>query len=329
MIVMISHSGSMLHGDHPARTRRWAATLVAATLVAAALLAGCGSTQPGRTTDGKILVVAAFYPLQFLAEQIGGAQVSVVNLVKPGAEPHDLELNPKQTAQIADAGLVIYLRSFQPAVDQAVEQNAKDRALDASTTVQLLSAGPGGNDTSSKSGNGTKSGNDPHVWLDPDRYAAIADRVAERLATIEPGHAADFRGRAATVHARLVELSAGYANGLRGCQRHDIVTSHAAFGYLAARYGLSQIAITGLTPEAEPDPRWLAQVAELARQRHVTTIFFETLVSPKVAQTLATEIGAKPEVLDPIEGIESGSTANYFTIMRDNLGKIRTALGCS
>jgi zinc transport system substrate-binding protein len=297
------------------RTRATALLAAGTTL----LLAGCGAGNQAKAGGDRIDVVAAFYPLQYATQQVGGDRVTVTNLVKPGAEPHDLELQPKQVGQISNADLVVYLRNFQPAVDETVDQQAKKTSLDVAT-VQPLHPAPAGSE---------ETGNDPHVWLDPIRFAAIADKIADRLTKLDPDHAAEIRNRATALHARLTTLDREYATGLAQCQRHEIVTSHAAFGYLAERYHLTQIPITGLTPDEEPTPRHLAEVADQARKYHATTIFFETLVSPKIAQTLATEIGAKAEVLDPIEGIEPGSHDDYLSVMRSNLTRLRTALGCT
>jgi len=278
--------------------------------------AGCGGPTPGGAT-GTVNVVAAFYPLQFVTEQVGGDAVTVTTLAKPGAEPHDLELSPRQVAQLADAQLVVYLKGFQPAVDESVAQQAEGQAFDAAAVEPLRDA---------TDEPGTK---DPHLWLDPIRLATVADRLAERLAQVDPGHADDVRARARTLRGRLEQLDREYTDGLKNCPRKEIVTSHAAFGYLAHRYGLRQVAITGISPEEEPSPQQLAGVAEAARRHRATTIFFETLVSPKVAETLASETGATTAVLDPLEGLEPGSTGDYFSVMRDNLAALEPALGCS
>jgi zinc transport system substrate-binding protein len=295
-------------------TYRW--KLLIFGVIAAATLTACGTTTDA-VRDGKVHVVAAFYPLQFLAERIGGDAVSVVNLVKPGAEPHDLELTPDQVGAIEDAGLVLYLGGFQPAVDEAVLGEARNTSLDV-TTVQKLNAAPKGED-----------GKDPHVWLDPQRLATIGDAVADRLGRADTANADRFKERAAALHKELAALDTEYANGLRHCDRHEIVTSHAAFGYVADRYGLTQLPITGINPDEEPSPQRLADVVAVAKEHHVTTVFFETLVSPKIAQTLADAVGAKAEVLDPIEGLEPGATGDYLSVMRENLTKLRTALGCA
>nr|WP_244876141.1 metal ABC transporter substrate-binding protein [Actinoplanes consettensis] len=291
------------------------------------MLAGCATRSDG-FSDGRLDVVTAFYPLQYLASRIGGAEVSVTDLTKPGAEPHDVELNPRQVGRVADAGLVIYLKGFQPAVDQAVAQEAADRALDISTVVQLLPAEehshePGEDEHAEANGNA-----DPHVWLDPLRYEQIAQAVADRLAQIDPQHADAYQSRAAATKEELKDLNTTYAAALKTCQRREIVTSHAAFHYLADRYGLTEVGITGISPEAEPSPQRLAHVAEEARATGTSTIFFETLVSPKVAETIAREVGAKTAVLDPLEGVTEAG-ADYFTVMRTNLNALTTALGCS
>jgi zinc transport system substrate-binding protein len=288
-------------------------------LLTLAVAAGCGArASAGGFEAGRLNVVTAFYPLQFLSERIGGPQVHVTNLTKPGAEPHDVELNPRQVADVADAGVAVYLRGFQPAVDDAVAQEAKGRSFDVGATVPLLSA---------TDGDDTLGGADPHVWLDPLRFATIADRLGARLGQADPAHAAVYTQRAAAVHTELDALNTEFQQGLQDCVRREIVTSHSAFHYLADRYGLTQIGITGISPEAEPSPRRLADAAKDARATGTTTIFFETLVSPKVADTIAREVGAKTAVLDPLEGITG--PGDYFSVMRGNLAALTTALGCA
>jgi zinc transport system substrate-binding protein len=316
IIVIIGNSSDM-----PIR-------LLAAAAAVLALAAGCGT--PAKA-DGKLDVVTAFYPLEFLSERIGGPEVHVTDLTKPGAEPHDVELNPRQVGTIADAGVVVYLRGFQPAVDDAVAQEAKGRSFDVSRVVTLLPLADGtdgepepGADRPETAGGGM----DPHVWLDPVRFATIADRLGARFAEADPVHAAGYTARAAQVRSQLGALDTEMASGLSHCTRHEIVTSHSAFNYLATRYGLTQIGITGISPEAEPSPRRMGKIAAQAKATGTTTIFFETLVSPKVAETVAREVGAKTAVLDPLEGL-TAKNADYFSVMRDNLATLRTALGCS
>jgi zinc transport system substrate-binding protein len=320
--------------------------LAAATTALLALggVAACSDDGAAGVDPQRVDVVAAFYPLQFVAERIGGDAVKVTNLAKPGAEPHDLELNPGQVGQVSEAELVVYLKGFQPNVDEAVEQNAGDRAFDVATVQPLMDAAAGGHEHGhegaehghpEESGKAEEPGHeeegggkDPHLWLDPTRLATVGDKLAERLGRADPERAADYTARAATLRTELEKLDAEFTTGLKTCQRREIVVSHTAFGYLTERYQLEQIGITGLSPENEPSPQRLAEVIEEAREHKATTIFFETLVSPKVAQTIADQVGAKTAVLDPLEGL-STEGGDYLSVMRTNLQTLRTALSCS
>jgi zinc transport system substrate-binding protein len=305
--------------------RRLLATATAALLAGAS--ASCGEPASGFATDGRLDVVTAFYPLQFLSRRIGADAVAVTELTKPGAEPHDVELNPRQVAAITDAALVVHLKGFQPAVDEAVEQEAADRALDVGSVVPLLPATEDDHEHVPGEPKHPEGSMDPHVWLDPVRFATIADELAERLGQVDPARAAGYAERAATLHRELVALDTEYATGLRTCARRELVTSHTAFRYLAERYRLTEVGITGISPESEPSPRRLAHVAAEAKTTGTTTIFFETLVSPKVAETVAREVGASTAVLDPLEGLTEPGT-DYFSVMRRNLTALTTALGC-
>jgi len=308
---------------------------VVASALAAASLAACGGgAEPAADPADKLDVVVAFYPLQFISERIGGDAVSVTNLAQPGAEPHDLELTARQVAEVSDADLVVYLKGFQPQVDEAVAQQPVDRVFDVSTVEPLRDAAADAHGHEEEGAEEAEheepeGGKDPHVWLDPVRLARIGDALAARMGQAAPDAATGFTDRAGTLRAELDTLDREYADGLRTCQRREIVTSHTAFGYLAEKYDLEQIGIAGLSPESEPPARRLAEVAAEAREHKTTTIFFETLVSPKVAETIAREVGAKTAVLDPIEGLQPGSADDYLSVMRANLATLRTALGCS
>lgn len=300
--------------------RAAALLLVTAT---AATAAACGAdSAPG--ADGKLAVVASFYPLQFVSERIGGDAAAVTNLTAPGAEPHDLELRPQQVVQIAGAKVVVYLQGLQPDVDKAVANQAKGKVVDATTLVPMMPAG--GEEAAAEP---ALKGKDPHVWLDPTRLSTIAAAVAAQFSASDPAHAGAYADRLAKLQADLAELDMEYATGLKTCQRHEIVTSHAAFGYLADRYHLTQIALSGLDPSVEPTAQQLAGVATLAREKGATTIFYETLVSPKISETIAREVGAQAAVLDPIEGLQAGTSGDYLSVMRTNLTALQKALGCS
>jgi zinc transport system substrate-binding protein len=275
-------------------------------LIAAVVVAGCNSAAGGKNT-----VVTAFYPLAYAAQTMSPS-AKVENLTPPGAEPHDLELTPQAVARVEKAAVVLYLsHGFQPAVSDAVKR-AGGRKIDILQGLPLHSA------------RGQEAGlsADPHVWLDPVLFEQIVHRIAAALP--RPVHTGPLI-------ADLGALDRDYRNGLAHCERKDIVTSHAAFGYLAQRYGLRQVPITGLTPESEPTPKQLAHVIRLVRQTHTTTVFFERLVSPRLADTVAREVGAHTAVLDPIEGLtpsEQRHGETYLTLMRENLAALRKALAC-
>ena len=311
------------------RIRSLPALAALATVIALApVAAGCSSAAGDKDgKDGKLNLVVAFYPIQYLAERVAGDRASVTNLTKPGVEPHDLELTPEQTAKIVDADLLIYLKGLQPAVDNDAEHHLKDTShafdiADVEAIKPLL-------DVRAESGVEGANGIDPHFWLDPVRYAAVADALGDRLGKLDPGHKTEYADRAKAVGGDLKALDTEFSKGLASCKHHDIVTSHAAFGYIAKRYGLTQVAIAGLSPEEEPTAKRLAEVAKYTKAHHIKVIFFETLVSPKLAETLAKETGAQAKVLDPIEGLEPGSKDTYLTVMRRNLTELHSALECS
>ena len=295
-------------------------------VLAAAVLTGCAQDAGGSDGD-RLQVAVALYPYEFVLERVGGGDVEPVSLVPPGAEPHDLELTPRQVGQVADADLVVYSAGFQPALDEAVEQQAEGAALDVLGLVEVREAGEAGDEEEHGEEGHDHAGEDPHVWLDPARLAQVADGVAERLGALRPERAAAFSARAADLREELEALDGEYRAGLATCERRAVVTSHDSFGYLTERYGLEQIAVSGLSPEEEPSARRLADVAEAARTAGVTTVFFEELVSPRVAEQLAREVGATAEVLSPLES--APDDGDYLTAMRANLAALRTSLGCA
>ena len=274
----------------------------AAILVAVSL----GADSSKSTRSGAIdRVVAGFYPLAFAAEQVGGPGVEVDNLTPSGVEPHDVEVSSDDVRALASADLVLLMgKGFQPQLEQAAgEGNAE--------VVEAL-------DTS---GLGLRD-DDPHVWLDPLRYALIAERVAQVLG--RPGAAEPL------VH-RLQALDRDYRAGLADCARDEIVTNHEAFGYLAERYSLRQVPVTGLSPEAEPSPAALAEVIDEVRASGATTVFAEPLLPRSVENTIARETGTQVATLNPLESLteaEQERGGDYFTVMQRNLAALREGLGC-
>lgn len=300
--------------------------LILCSAIALPALAACApspSATDGAASPSAPSVVAAFYPLQYAAEQIGGSAITVTNLTQPGVEPHDLELSAQQVAEIANADLVLYVKGFQPAVDEAIAQQAADRAIDVSASLALLAA-------AHEDGHDDEHGvTDPHVWLDPANMTAIGTQIATRLAEISPDKAAKFEKNAGSLTAAMAALTDEYRSGLAQCRTSTMVVSHDAFGYLAKAFGLNQVGISGLSPEAEPSPARLKDVAAVVAQEGVSTIYYETLVDPKVAQTLADETGATAAKLDPLEGLAQGSSGDYASVMRENLATLITGQGCS
>jgi len=276
-------------------------------------------------------IVAAFYPLQFITQRVVGEHATVVNLTQPGAEPHDLELTPRQVASLTTANLVIYEKGFQPDVDEAVRQSENREVIDTTTVVSLRPLMTNGDDLGHAEGAGRDhSALDPHIWLDPTSVSRIADAVQARLVIIDPDHVADYRRNARELEQELRGLDLSYRSGLAHCVRTEFITTHAAFGYLAQRYHLTQIAISGLSPDAEPSPARIADVQRVARAYGLTTIFSETLVSPALARAIAGDLGLVTDVLDPIEGLTDQSRGHdYFSIMASNLAALRKAGGCS
>ncbi|MEP6973752.1 MAG: zinc ABC transporter substrate-binding protein [Actinomycetota bacterium] len=296
--------------------------IFALTAIVPLVLAGCSHSVS--STEGRTAVVASFYPLAEAAQSVGGSYVDVTNLTAPGVEPHDLELTPDQLEAMGTAGVVFYLGGgFQPAVEDAVG-DATGQVVDVSSSLRNLPVPEGESDASLTA--------DPHVWLDPVLYSQIVDQVRSTLAQADPAHAHAFEENARAFEAQLLDLDAAYRTGLANCTRDVIVTSHAAFGYLSRRYGLTQEPISGLSPDAEPTPQHLADLKALVERDGVTTIFTEELVSPKVAETLAQETGATTAVLNPLESLtpqDISSGEDYVSVMQENLATLGTALGCA
>ena len=303
---------------------------------AATLLAGCAALTGGSGTDDD-QVVAAFYPLAWVSEQVAGGHVDVTNLTQPGGEPHDLELSIRETADVERAGLVVYEKGFQPSVDAAVDQNAEGDVLDVTDVVDLRPFAEHGHDnhtedhTEEQGAGGDEHAHgddDPHFWLDPLLMADVGDAVADRLSALDPDHADEYAANAAATRRELEALDREYADGLADCALDTIVVNHDAFGYLA-RYGLHVEPIVGLTPDAEPTPADLARLQDLVREDGITTVFAESLSSRKAADSLAADLGVDVAVLDPIEGLSDRTRdEDYLSLMRQNLARLQEANQC-
>ena len=309
--------------------------LLVVALVAALVLAGCGDARPARR-EGPPVVVASFYPLQFVTARITGREV--LSLTQPGAEPHDLELRPRDLATAHDADVLVYLRGFQPAVDDVADRLG-DRAFDVAPAATLEPVQPGGDAHGDEHGDehgdahGDEHGDehlDPHFWLDPVRLSAVAQSVADQLARADPAGAAGYVQRAAALRDDLADLDEAFRSGLARCASRNLVTSHAAFGYLARRYDLEQVSVSGIDPAAEPSSGDLARLARFVRDNAVRTVYTETLANPALARTVASAGGAGVAVLDPVEGLTDESPGrDYLEVMRADLATLRQGQGCS
>ena len=351
--------------------RFFAAACAAATALTLSACISPSTSNGGSSKDGKLTVMASFYPLQYLAEKIGGEHVSVTSLTPEGAEPHDLELSPKTVDSLSSADAVIYLAGFQSAVDEAIEQQAPKTVIDVSSAAELIEAGTDANHPSEDEDEATdeaQSGKteahdhdheghdheghnhdheghdheghdheghdhhhdmsaDPHFWLDPTRMAKAATLVGDKLAEADSAHADVYKANAKALADELNTLSDTLVTKTSSCKVKTFVTAHTAFGYLADRTGLTQVGISGLDPESSPSPARLAEIAQIAKEQGVTTIFTEALIDPKVAQTLADDLGITTAVLDPIES-QTDASKDYAATMNSNIDALTKALDC-
>ncbi|MFE3999448.1 metal ABC transporter substrate-binding protein [Nocardioides sp. YIM B13467] len=323
-------------------TARSAGLLAAGALLltsgCAALSDDSGSSASG-SDSGKVQVAAAFYPLEFVAERVAGDLAEVTPLTKPGVEPHDLELSINQTAALQSADVILTEHGFQPAVDDAVEQDVKGEVVDVEKVVELRKAEDEGHeeghDDEHADGEDAAAEDehahgetDPHFWHDPLLMAQYAEGVRDALVKADPDNAETYEANAKSLTEDLTKVDEEFKTGLAQCRIKDVVVSHDAFAYLD-KYGLEFESIAGLTPDAEPNPAQLAEIGEHAKEHGVTTIFSERLVSTALADTLADDLGLKTAVLDPIEGLSADTEGeDYLSLMRQNLDALKAANGC-
>jgi zinc transport system substrate-binding protein len=290
-------------------------------LAAVGLVVSLTACRP--PTSGEHTVVTSFYPLQFIADEVAGRYNDVVDLTPPGVEPHEYELTVRQTAAIDTARVGFYEKGMAPSIDQAMAQDSPDHALDVTTAVPLHAPEPGYNEE-------TADARDPHFWQDPVLMEHATAAFAHTMAEADPAHAAYYRRRARLLTHQLMTLDREYRTTLATCRIRTLVVSHDAFEYLGRRYHLDIVPIAGLEPDAEPSLQRIQQIADLVKERGITTVFYETLASPALARSLASDTGATTAVLDPIEGLTSADPhATYLTLMRQNLAAIAKASDCS
>lgn len=325
----------------------------------ALLITGCGkndastnnemnnaavTAESSTQTEQKLKVVTSFYPMYEFSKQVGGEHADVVALVPGGMEPHDWEPSAKDMALISDADIFVYNGIVEEWAEKAIESTTNEQrvVVEASHGIDLMEGeahehdeeegheGEAHGEEAHVDGeHEDEHGLDPHVWLSPVLAQKEVNTILEAFVKADPANEAEYKKNADAYIAKLQELDEAFKSGLKDVKSKEFVTQHAAFGYLAKEYGLTQVAIAGLSPEQEPTPAKMVDIVKFAKENHVTTIFFETLVDPKVAETVAKEIGATTDVLNPLEGLteeETNNNMDYISVMKKNLEGLVKAL---
>ena len=365
---MIRMNVSQARSRHLHRVVALGATLMlAAGMSACSALKGESSSDasaPHTIAPGKTLTVStSFYPIQYLAESIGGKLVKVSTVTPSNVEPHDFELSGKETAELGKADIIAYVPGFQPSLDKAVKEvgsgptvvdlskpanlvhhegveeehehseEASDGATDAASAVATAQSTEAGHDDHGHAEHSHAEGGedhdgdlDPHFWLDPQRMIKVAETLESSFAQVDPANANDYKAGLDKLKTALTNLDTQYTKGLSSCQHKTFITSHAAFGYLADRYKLTQASISGIDPETEPSPAEMANIKSVVQSTGVKTIFTEELVSDAPAKAIAAETGAETSVLSPLES--KPERGDYTDAMTSNLERLKGALVC-
>ena len=285
-----------------------------------------GAVDESMSRDAVVQVATTLYPLEYFAQRVGGELVQVVNLIAPGVEAHDFEPTPGDIRRLKNADVIIYNGAgFEPWMDRAIEAiDGEGRAV-VEASRGLADLAPNGADR----GDGAP---DPHVWLDPPKAVEQVKLIRDALSQMDPDHAGAYVENAASLIEQLELLYQRYRTGLSHCRLRAFVTSHAAFGHLAQRYGLRQVSVSGVSPEVEPSPRDLARLTDTVRDLGIEYVMAEAVVDPRLSETLAREVGADLLTLHPLESLSGDDQRRgetYFSIMEANLDSLRTALECN
>ena len=307
--------------------------LVCACTLSLSLLTGCG-TQPADTAagDGRLRVLTSFYPMYDFACKIGGDYIDVTNMVPSGTEPHDWEPSTNDLKNLEKADVFIYNGAdMEPwADDLLVSRSDTLRVVEASENVELRTTdGEHEHAHEHEDADHHHGDFDPHVWLDPENAKIEMEAIRDALCAADPENSTVFQSNYEKYAAELDALDAEFREKLAPLPNRTIVVAHEAFGYLCDAYGLTQVGIEGLSPDSEPDPGRMAEVIDFVREHSISTIFFEELVSPKVAEAIASETGAQAKMLSPLEGLsdeQAAAGADYFSVMHDNLAALMEAL---
>jgi zinc transport system substrate-binding protein len=303
---------------------------VSAALITAALLlvfaAGCSSSSQSKLIEGKMNVVTSFYPLYFLAQQIGGPDANVINMIPAGVEPHDWSPKSRDLDTASKAQLFLYngagLEGWVDDFLEGLPGDSKLTTVEVSQGIEKISGNP-------EDDSPDKNHVDPHTWVSPKSMQVMAGTVLHYYLAADPAHKAAYEANFAILEEKLSALDKEYTDALSAVSHKDIVTSHQAFGYLARDYGLKQVAIMGLSPDAEPKAQDLLRITKFVKANGIKTIFFEELVSDEIAKTLANEAKVSTMVLNPLEGLTPGQESkgeDYFSLMKANLNNLVQAL---
>jgi zinc transport system substrate-binding protein len=301
----------------------WVTKSLILTGLSTILLTGCASNTV--SSDGKLDVVTSFYPMYEFTKQVAGEHANVIALIPAGSEPHDWEPSAKDMKKVKEADVFIYNGIVEGWAEQALQstKNSDRIVVEASKGIDLIEG------LHEEEEEGHSHALDPHVWLSPVLAQREVEAIAQGLIAVDPAHQDDYRNNADTYIAKLKVLDGAFRETLATVKHKEFVTQHAAFGYLAKEYGLRQVPIAGLSPEEEPAPGKMAEIIQFAKEKQVKTIFFETLVDPKVATTIAKEINAHTDVLNPLEGLTAEDKKNnldYISVMTNNLQALKKAL---
>jgi len=291
---------------------------IIASIVLVAVIASClvfaydQNNAPVQNTS-KLQVTASYYPLYDFAKNVGGNKVQVTNITPAGAEPHDFEPSPKALATAQKSAVFVYNGGHMEPWTAGFVHDYRNVAVKASTGIDLASA------------------QDPHFWLDPVLAQKIVNNIRDGLSKADPASKGYYEKNALAYNTKLAQLDADYTAGLTACATRTVISSHDAFSYLGKRYNITIASIAGLSPQEEPSAAKLAELSKLAKDQNIRYVFFESLVSPRLADTIAAETGAQTLVFDPIEGLleaDQKQGKDYINVQHENLKNLRRALAC-
>jgi len=304
--------------------------LLCTILISFMVISGCSNaaqTNGEKVSRGtkKLQIVTTFYPMYYFTQKVAGSSANVELLIPNGAEPHDWEPTAKDMAKIQDADMFIYNSRYFESWTEKVLKSIDDSDLtvvEASKGIEMMNA----LESEEEHHSDHASSKDPHVWLSPVLAQQEVDTISKAIKQLDPKNKNQYEKNAEDFKSQLVNLDQLYKESVDQAKKKEFVTQHAAFGYLAKQYGLTQIPIAGLSPDVEPTLGKLKELTEVTKKKHVKVIYFEGLTSSKVAQTLANEIGAKTEVLNPLEGLtkeEQEKGLDYIDVMEKNLDALK------